>query len=290
MARITASVYTSHVPAIGAAMDLGKTHEPYWQPMFAGYEFSRQWLKENTPDVILMVYNDHATAFSLDVIPTFALGTAAEYQPADEGWGPRPVPRVAGHPELASHIAQSVIQQDFDLTIVNRMDVDHGLTVPLSLMCGEKDPKKDAWPCPVIPLAVNVVQYPVPSGRRCLNLGRAIRKAIESYDADLNVQIWGTGGMSHQLQGARAGLINQAWDKRFLDLLIENPMGLSEVPHIEYVREAGSEGIELVMWLIARGAMADVDRAKPLPKVLHRFYHVPASNTAVGHLILENPA
>ncbi|MGB6101607.1 MAG: class III extradiol dioxygenase subunit beta [Comamonas sp.] len=289
MARITASVYTSHVPAIGAAMDLGKTHEPYWQPMFAGYDFSRQWLRENTPDVILMVYNDHATAFSLDMIPTFALGTAAEYQVADEGWGPRPVPKVIGHPELASHIAQSVIQQDFDLTIVNKMDVDHGLTVPLSLMCGEKDPVKDAWPCPVIPLAVNVVQYPVPSGMRCLNLGRAIRKAIESYDEDLKVQIWGTGGMSHQLQGARAGLINKEWDNRFLDLLIENPVGLSEIPHIEYVREAGSEGIELVMWLIARGAMADVDQARPLPKVVHRFYHVPASNTAVGHLIMENP-
>lgn len=289
MARITASVYTSHVPAIGAAMDLGKTQEPYWAPMFAGYDFSRQWLKENTPDVILMVYNDHATAFSLDMIPTFALGTAAEYPVADEGWGPRPVPRVVGHPKLASHIAQSVIQQDFDLTIVNRMEVDHGLTVPLSLMCGEKDPVKDAWPCPVIPLAVNVVQYPVPSGMRCLNLGRAIRKAVESYDEDLNVQIWGTGGMSHQLQGARAGLINKAWDARFLDLLIENPTGLAEIPHIEYVREAGSEGIELVMWLIARGAMADVDQARPLPKVVHRFYHVPASNTAVGHLIMENP-
>ncbi|MCZ2105097.1 MAG: protocatechuate 3,4-dioxygenase [Burkholderiales bacterium] len=290
MARITASVYTSHVPAIGAAMDLHKTHEPYWAPMFAGYDFSREWLKEHKPDVILLVYNDHATAFSLDMIPTFALGTAAEYHVADEGWGPRPVPKVIGHPELASHIAQSVIQQDFDLTIVNKMDVDHGLTVPLSLMCGEKDPVKDAWPCPVIPLAVNVVQYPVPSGMRCLNLGRAIRKAIESYDEDLNVQIWGTGGMSHQLQGARAGLINKAWDHRFLDLLIENPVGLAEIPHIEYVREAGSEGIELVMWLIARGAMADVDQARPLPKVVHRFYHVPASNTAVGHLILENPA
>ncbi|MEB2349508.1 MAG: class III extradiol dioxygenase subunit beta [Comamonadaceae bacterium] len=290
MARITASVYTSHVPAIGAAMDLHKTHEPYWAPMFAGYDFSREWLKERKPDVILLVYNDHATAFSLDMIPTFALGTAAEYHVADEGWGPRPVPKVIGHPELASHIAQSVIQQDFDLTIVNKMDVDHGLTVPLSLMCGEKDPVKDAWPCPVIPLAVNVVQYPVPSGMRCLNLGRAIRKAIESYDEDLNVQIWGTGGMSHQLQGARAGLINKAWDHRFLDLLIENPVGLAEIPHIEYVREAGSEGIELVMWLIARGAMADVDQARPLPKVVHRFYHVPASNTAVGHLILENPA
>jgi len=290
MARITASVYTSHVPAIGAAMDLGKADEPYWQPLFKGFEHSRQWLKDNKPDVIFLVYNDHATAFSLDFIPTFAIGTAAEYQPADEGWGPRPVPKVIGHPELASHIAQSVIQQDFDLTIVNKMDVDHGLTVPLSLMCGQQDARTGAWPCPVIPFAVNVVQYPVPSGQRCFNLGHAIRRAVESFDEDLNVQIWGTGGMSHQLQGARAGLINKEWDNRFLDLLIENPAGLAKMPHIDYVREAGSEGIELVMWLIARGAMADVDGPAPLPKVNHCFYHVPASNTAVGHLILENAA
>jgi hypothetical protein len=171
MARINAAVFTSHVPAIGAAMDLGKTHEPYWQPLFKGYDFSKQWMKDKQPDVIFLVYNDHATAFSLDMIPTFAIGTAAEFMPADEGFGPRPVPKVIGHPELASHIAHSVIQQDFDLTIVNRMEVDHGLTVPLSLMCGEQDPVHGAWPCPVIPFAVNVVQYPVPSGQRCFHLG-----------------------------------------------------------------------------------------------------------------------
>ncbi len=283
MARITASVFTSHVPAIGAALDQGKTAEPYWQKVFAGYEFSKQWMKDNRPDVIFQVFNDHATAFSLEMIPTFAIGCAAQFQPADEGWGPRPVPVVQGHPALASHIAQSVIQDDFDLTIVNKMDVDHGLTVPLSLMCGAQDPVKGAWPCPVIPFAVNVVQYPVPSGRRCYQLGRAIRKAIESFDEDLNVHIWGTGGMSHQLQGPRAGLINAEWDNRFLDRLIKEPEALSKLPHIDYVREAGSEGIELVMWLIARGAMSD-----NAPTVRHRFYHVPASNTAVGHLILEN--
>ena len=288
MARITASVYTSHVPAIGAALDLGKTAEPYWQKVFAGYEFSKQWLQAHKPDVIFLVFNDHATAFSLEMIPTFAIGTAADYQPADEGWGPRPVPRVVGHPELAAHIAQSVIQDDFDLTIVNKMDVDHGLTVPLSLMCGALDPKTGAWPCPVIPFAVNVVQYPVPSGRRCFQLGQAIRRAVESFDQPLNVQIWGTGGMSHQLQGPRAGLINAEWDNAFLDRLIADPAGLAQMPHIDYVREAGSEGIELVMWLIARGAMADV-AGGATPRVAHRFYHVPASNTAVGHLILENP-
>ena len=284
MAHISASVYTSHVPAIGATIDLGKTAEPYWQPLFKGYEFSKQWMKDNQPDVIFLVYNDHATAFSLDMIPTFAIGTAAQYTPADEGWGPRPVPRVQGHPELASHIAQSVIQQDFDLTIVNKMDVDHGLTVPLSLMCGQPE----AWPCPVIPFAVNVVQYPVPSGQRCFNLGKAIAKAVKSFDADLNIQIWGTGGMSHQLQGPRAGLINKDFDNAFLDQLIADPAALAQKPHIDYVREAGSEGIELVMWLIARGAMSDVNEGKAQPKVARRFYHVPASNTAVGHLILEN--
>ena len=287
MAKITASVYTSHVPAIGAAIDQGKTTEPYWQPLFAGYEPSRRWMKENKPDVIFLVFNDHATAFSLDMIPTFAIGTAASYQPADEGWGPRPVPVVLGHPALAAHIAQSVIQDDFDLTIVNKMDVDHGLTVPLSLMCGQPDKAGVQWPCPVIPFAVNVVQYPPPSGMRCFKLGQAIRKAVESYDDPLKVQIWGTGGMSHQLQGPRAGLINKQFDNAFLDRLIADPEGQARVPHIDYVREAGSEGIELVMWLIARGAMADV-AGGPKPMVRHRFYHVPASNTAVGHLILEN--
>ena len=282
MARITASVFTSHVPAIGAAVDLGKTEEPYWAPLFAGYEASKQWMADNTPDVVFLVFNDHATSFSLEMIPTFAIGTAADYTPADEGWGPRPVPQVIGHPDLAGHIAQSVIQQDFDLTIVNKMDVDHGLTVPLTLMCGQPE----AWPCPVIPFAVNVVQYPVPSGQRCLNLGKAIRKAVESYDDDLNVHIWGTGGMSHQLQGPRAGLINKEFDNAFLDDLIADPEALARKPHIDYVREAGSEGIELVMWLIARGAMADLAGGEA-PSVFHRFYHVPASNTAVGHLILE---
>ena len=287
MAKITASVFTSHVPAIGAALDLGKTQEAYWQPLFAGYEYGKQWMKDNKPDVIFLVYNDHATAFSLDFIPTFAIGTAEQFLPADEGWGSRPVPVVKGHPDLASHIAQSVIQQDFDLTIVNKMDVDHGLTVPLSLMCGQPPADKFEWPCPVIPFAVNVVQYPVPSGQRCFNLGKAIRKAIETYDEDINVHIWGTGGMSHQLQGARAGLINKEFDRVFMDKLINDPQAAADISHIDYVREAGSEGIELVMWLIARGAMNDVTGGKEAT-LKQRFYHVPASNTAVGHVILEN--
>jgi protocatechuate 4,5-dioxygenase beta chain len=278
VADIIAGVGTSHVPAIGAAIDLGKTQEPYWQPLFKGYEASKKWIAQVKPDVIILVYNDHASAFSLEVIPTFALGCAAEFQPTDEGWGPRPVPVVEGDPELAWHIAQSVILDEFDLTIVNNMTVDHGLTVPLSLMFGQ--PKE--WPCRVIPLAVNVVQYPPPTGNRCYNLGKAIRKAVESFDKDLNVVIFGTGGMSHQLQGPRAGLINREFDTRFLDNLTRDPQSLAKMPHVDYVREAGTEGIEMVMWLIMRGALDDD------AKETYRFYHVPASNTAVGHIILEN--
>jgi protocatechuate 4,5-dioxygenase, beta chain len=278
MARVTAGIACSHVPAIGAAMDLGKTAEPYWQPLFKGFEPSRRWMAQHTPDVIFLVYNDHATAFSLDMIPTFAIGCADEFQPADEGWGPRPVPIVKGYPELASHITQCVIQSDFDLTVVNRMDVDHGLTVPLSLMFGQPH----VWPCRVIPFAVNVVQFPPPSGNRCYQLGRALRRAIDSFDADLDVQIWGTGGMSHQLQGPRAGLINKEFDRQFLDQLVADPQSLARIPLVQYIREAGSEGIELVMWLIMRGALDAQVRE------VHRFYHVPASNTAVGHMILEN--
>ena len=278
MARITAGVASSHVPAIGVAVDLGKTQDEYWSSLFRGYEFTKQWIAEEKPDVVLLVYNDHASAFGLDMIPTFAIGCGESFKPADEGWGARQVPEVQGCPDLAWHIMQSVIQDDFDLTVINEMEVDHGLTVPLSLMFGQPE----AWPCKVIPLAVNVVVYPPPSGQRCYNLGKALRRAVDSFDEDFNVQIWGTGGMSHQLQGPRAGLINKKWDKEFLDRLVNEPDELATMPHIDYLREAGSEGVELVMWLVMRGALnRDV-------KELHRFYHVPASNTAVGHLILEN--
>ncbi len=278
MAKINAAVFSSHVPAIGAAIDLGKTNEPYWQPLFKGFEFSKQWIAKAKPDVIFLVYNDHATAFDASIIPTFAIGCADRFPPADEGWGPRKVPDVIGFPELAAHIAQSVILDEFDLTIINEMKVDHGLTVPLSLLFGQPE----AWPCRIIPFPVNVVQYPPPTGNRCYNLGKAIRRAIESFDEDINVQVWGTGGMSHQIHGPRAGLINKEFDNRFLDRMLSDPVGLSKMPHIEYVREAGSEAIELVMWLVALGAM------DPNPRQVHRFHHVPASNTAVGHLILEN--
>ena len=278
MANLFAGIGTSHVPNIGAAVDNGKTQSDYWKPLFDGYEPARQWMAEQKPDVAIIVYNDHASAFSLELIPTFAIGVAPEFPPADEGYGPRKVPLVKGHPELGWHIAESLIEDEFDMTVVNEMPVDHGLTVPLSITCD----KPDAWPCQVIPLCVNVIQYPQPKGTRCHALGKAIRRAVDAFDEDIKVAIFGTGGMSHQLQGERAGLVNADFDKAFLDDLTRDVERLKHIPLVEYLREAGSEGAELVMWLIMRGALDDDARE------VYRHYHVPASNTGAGLIILEN--
>ena len=236
------AVGTSHVPAIGAAVDHGKTGEPYWQPLFAGYEKAREWMAATKPDVAVLVYNDHATAFSLEVIPTFALGVGASFDPADEGYGPRKVPVVQGHPELAWHLAEELILDAFDLTLVNAMTVDHGLTVPLSIVCGEPE----AWPFPVIPLCVNVIQYPPPTGKRCYALGRAIRDAVASFDDELRVVVLGTGGMSHQLQGGARG--------------IHQPRFRSPLSRPAHERSRRARG-DLARHVLARGGLGG-DRAR----------------------------
>ncbi|MFA9430201.1 class III extradiol dioxygenase subunit beta [Egicoccus sp. AB-alg2] len=278
MAEVIAGVASSHVPPIGAAIDRGKTDEPYWAPLFEGYEKAREWMAENTPDVCVLVYNDHANAFGMEMIPTFAIGVAPEFEPADEGFGPRPVPTVQGHPELAWHLAESLILDEFDMTIVNEMTVDHGFTVPLSILFGQVD----EWPCPVIPIVVNVTQYPPPTGKRCYALGQAIGRAIASFDQDLKVTVLGTGGMSHQLGGARAGLINEEFDRDFMDRIGPDPESLLDLTHTDYIRAAGTEGVELVMWFIMRGALDERVHE------VHRHYHVAASNTATGLIIYEN--
>lgn len=278
MAELIGGIGSSHVPAVGAAIDNHKHEEPYWAPFFEKIAPARAWMAEAQPDVCLVVFNDHASAFSLDLIPTFALGVADQFPPADEGYGPRGVPTADGHPEFAWHLAESLILHEFDITIANRMPIDHGCTVPLSVMYGEPD----AWPCQVIPLCVNVIQYPAPTGKRCYALGKAIRRALDSWPGDERVVIFGTGGMSHQLQGERAGLINLDFDVAFMNRLVDDPEAQAAVDHTEYMREAGSEGIELVMWLIMRGALdTAVDE-------VFRMNHVPTSNTSNGLIILEN--
>lgn len=281
MAEVIWGMATSHVPSIGAAMDNHKTQDPHWKPLFDGYQPARDWMAQHTPDVIVLVYNDHANSIGLDLVPTFALGTAASFPVADEGWGRRPVPPVFGHPPLSQHLVESLVDDEFDITVAHELAVDHGFTVPLSVY--EPNPG-DAWACPVIPLLVNVIQYPQPTAARCYKLGKALGKAIRSYPEDLKVAVFGTGGMSHQLAGERAGLINSVFDKMFMEKIQTDPKALAALSREEYVVEAGSEGIEMIMWLIMRGAMNDeITR-------ISDTYHVPASNTAAALALFENKA
>jgi len=278
MAKLIAGMGTSHVPGVGAAMDNGKTGEAYWQPLFEGFKPLREWHEKNVPDVNIVVFNDHATSYSLDNYSTFTIGVGDHFRPADEGWGRRQVPDVEGHPELAWHITESLMAEEFDMAVAASVDLDHGLTVPLSIAYDQ--PEK--WPTAVIPLIVNVIQHPLPTAMRCYKLGQAIGRAIAGFPEDISVGIWGTGGLSHQLGGERAGVVNPEFDKAFLDNLTQNPIANAEIPHTDFIREAGAEGIEMIMWNVMRGALNDD------VKEIYRFYHIPVSATAYGAIILEN--
>lgn len=278
MAKVIGGITTSHIPAIGAAMAKGVTQEPYWKRFFDGYNPVKEWIQENKPDVTLVVYNDHGLNFFLNHVSTFALGAADQYKTADEGWGLTNLPTFKGDAALSWHLVESLIEQDFDMATCQEMLMDHGCVVPMSLLYG---PDSD-FPTTLVPLAVNTVQHPVTTARRCYALGKALRKAIDSYDEDLTVAIVGTGGMSHQLQGERAGIIDTDFDILCMEKIINDPQWLTQMSNAEIMEKAGTEGIETIMWLVMRGAMDDN------VKVVHKHYHAPISNTGAGVLILEN--
>lgn len=278
MARIIGSVSTSHIPSIGNAIAKGLQKEPYWAPFFDAFSHVHEWLGKVRPDVTVVIYNDHGLNFFLDKLPTFAVGAASTYQHADEGWG-LPIARAfEGDADLSWHLINSLVADEFDLVTCQEMLVDHALTVPMSLLW----PGGGAWPTRIIPVEINTVQHPLPSPKRCFNLGRAIGRAIESYDKDLNVLILGTGGLSHQLDGTRAGFINKQFDLMCLEKLVSAPEALTRYSIHELVELAGSQGVELLNWLAMRGAL--LGRVSQV----HRNYHIPISNTATGLLVLEN--
>jgi protocatechuate 4,5-dioxygenase beta chain len=269
------------VPSIGAAMDKGLTQTDDWKPFFDGIGPGRDWVAANRPDVAVVVFNDHGNSFFLDKVPTFAIGCAERYDPIDEGWGPRAIPSFEGHAELGWHLVDRMVENRFDPMIVQEIEVDHGLQVPMELFFGKPD---TAWPVRVVPVFVNVIQYPIPLPSRCYELGQVLRKAIESFPGDERVVVIGTGGLSHQLQGARAGFTNPEADREFLRDIAANPGRLAALSREDYVRLFGSEGAELMMWLVMRGAM------DPDVVVKHSHYYVPASMTGAGMLVLENRA
>lgn len=278
MARIVGGVTTSHIPAIGNAMTNKQENEPYWKRFFDGYEPVKEWLAKVDPDIAIVVYNDHGLNFFLNNVPTFALGCADEYHNADEGWGLATQASFKGDAQFSWHLAESLIEQKFDMATCQEMLVDHGFIVPMALMWRHLP----EWPVKGIPFAVNTVQHPLTSARRCLELGHALRVAIESYPEDHKVVIFGTGGMSHQLQGERAGHINVDFDMKCMDSVINDPEWMANLSNSEIIEQAGTEGIEVIMWLVMRGALhSNVN-------VVHKHYHTPISNTGAGVLVLEN--
>ena len=279
MAKIVGGITTSHIPAIGNAMSQGLEQDPYWKRFFDGYEPVKQWLEKVKPDMTIVVYNDHGLNFYLDKVPTFAMGCADHYHNADEGWGLKTLSSFEGDAEFSWHVAESLINQDFDMTTCQEMLVDHGFVVPMALMWRHLP----AWPTKVLPFAVNTVQHPLTSARRCFALGRALGKAVESYPEDMKVVILGTGGLSHQLQGERAGIIDVDFDLECMESVANNPDWLASKSNAEIIEKAGTEGIEVIMWLVMRGAL------QPEVNVVHKHYHVPISNTGAGVLVLENP-
>jgi protocatechuate 4,5-dioxygenase beta chain len=280
MARIVGGVTTSHIPAILNAMGEKKEQEPYWKRFFDGYEPVKEWLAKVDPDIAIVVYNDHGLNFFLNNVPTFALGCADRYDNADEGWGVPSHASFAGDAELSWFLAESLISQEFDIATCQEMLVDHGFVTPMALMWRHLP----EWPVKAIPLAVNTVQHPLTSAKRCLQLGHALGKAIESYPEDLKVVVFGTGGMSHQLQGERAGIIDVNFDLECMEKIAADPEWLTQFSNDEIMAKTGTEGIETIMWLVMRGAL------QPKVNVIHKHYHVPISNTGAGVLVLENSA
>ena len=278
MARIIAGVDSSHVPAIGAAIDNKKTEEPYWKRVFSGFEKSKRWMAQTKPDVAIVVYNDHAADFSFDKYPTFALGVAERYAIGDEGFGTRPLPEVQGDLELSIHLSEALVyEHEFDLTLCQEIAVEHGFLVPMNL-CFAHGPS--GWPVRAIPLQVNVIQHPLPTARRCYRLGQALRAAVETYPEDLKIVVMGTGGMSHQLQGKRFGYMNEKFDQWFLDQLESDPEALARITHQEIMEQAGAEAVELIMWLTMRGAVS------PRARRVHRNYYAPMT-TGMGLITFE---
>ncbi len=280
MARIIGGIGTSHVPTIGVAFDRNKRDDPDWAPLFRQYEPLVAWLARHKPDVIVYFYNDHATTFFFDLYPTFALGVSAEFPVADEGLGPRKVPLIKGHPGLARHLAESLVNDEFDLTIFQELPLDHGCNSPLTMLFPQAV-KENRWPMELVHFAVNVLQHPVPTPTRCYKLGKAVRRAIESYPEDLKVVVAGTGGLSHQMNGERAGYNDTDWDEQFLELIHRDPQQLTSMRLADYARLGGTEGAEEIMWLAMRGALSDN------VKKLHSAYYLPMTTTMAVALFEE---
>jgi protocatechuate 4,5-dioxygenase beta chain len=284
MATIVGGIGTTHVPSIGKAIAEGKQSDPYWKSFFKGFDYVHHWLARTKPDVAIVFYNDHGLNFFLDKLPTFAIGASAEYRSADEGWGipvSRPVP---GDADLSWHLINTLLADEFDVTMCQEMLIDHAVTIPMALMWPGAASTDRPWPVKIVPVEINTVQHPLPSMARCLKLGRSIGRALQAYPRELRVVVVGTGGLSHQLDGTRAGFVNKEFDALCLDKIVAEPEALTRYSVHELVELSGSQGVEFLNWMAMRGALTG------RVSELNRNYHIPVSNTAAATVVYDNQA
>jgi protocatechuate 4,5-dioxygenase, beta chain len=282
MATVVGGIGTTHVPSIGRAIADGKQNDPYWKPFFRGFDYVHYWLARTKPDIAIVFYNDHGLNFFLDKLPTFAIGAAAEYRSEDEGWGV-PVSRsIAGEPDLSWHLINALVADEFDVTMCQEMLIDHAVTIPMALIWPSSALSDRPWPVKIVPIEINTVQHPLPSLARCLKLGQSIGRAVSSYPQDLRVVVVGTGGLSHQLDGTRAGFINKEFDALCLDKIVTEPETLTRYSIHDLVKLSGSQGVEFLNWMAMRGALTG------RVNELNRNYHIPISNTAAATVVYDN--
>jgi protocatechuate 4,5-dioxygenase beta chain len=281
MANVIGGFSTSHIPAIGNAISKKVFDDPYWKPFFDAYPPVHEWIADEKPDIAVVIYNDHGLNFFLDKMPTFSIGAATEYHNKDEGWGLQPVEPFPGDPGLSWHIIETAVEDEFEVTTCQEMYVDHAFAVPMSLFWPDRAGDDQVK---TVPIVVNTVQHPLPSPSRCFRFGQSIGRALASYPDDEKIVVIGTGGLSHQLDGTRAGFINKEFDEMCMDKIVGAPEELAKYSTHELIELAGAQGVELINWLVMRGALTgDVSLA-------HANYHIPISNTAAGLMVLNNQA
>lgn len=280
MATIVGGLGVSHTPSMGVEYDRvhrdGRPIDPRWQPWFEGAVPAKEALAALRPDHLVVVYNDHLNHFDIDDLPTLAVGVGESFPQADEGWGRRDLPLIGGDTEWGVHVVEQLVERDFDPHVSMALEVDHGIYSWFPYLFDQP------WPVTITPIAINMVCWPIPTPRRLCALGRALAGAIASFPRDDRVVVVATGGMSHQISGARFGIANEELDRTFLELLPDHLDRLAAIPTTELMAMGGTEAAELTLWYAMRAALSDAATS------VYAFQTFPAI-TGCGVLVMAEP-
>jgi hypothetical protein len=209
------------------------------------------------PDVIVMFDTDHLNTFFLDNLPVFAIGVDQSFKAPNDEPREMPIYTVPSAANLASHIRTAAIDAGFDMALVQKFSVDHSIAVPLHFLTPQMD-------VPVIPIFISAHVPPLPSARRCYELGQAVARAIESWSAPLRVAIMGSGSFSLEVGGPRMapgrsdGVPDPDWAGRVIRMMEgQDTQTLIAEATPRQLLKAGNVGGELLDWIAMLGAIGE---------------------------------